>query len=85
MAILLLLFLKGFKTIASTDKVKIAAYQVEGEKMWGVQFHPEVFHSEDGTQMLKNFVVEVCGCRQDWSAGFVYRNYGCPVEGTIGG
>ena len=51
-----------------TDKVKIAAYQVEGEKMWGVQFHPEVFHSEDGTQMLKNFVVEVCGCRQDWSA-----------------
>ena len=58
----------NFKTIASTDKVKIAAYQVEGEKMWGVQFHPEVFHSEDGTQMLKNFVVEVCGCKQDWSA-----------------
>lgn len=57
-----------FKTIASTDKVRIAAYQVEGEKMWGVQFHPEVFHSEDGTQMLKNFVVEVCGCKQDWSA-----------------
>ena len=59
---------ESFKTIASTDKVKIAAYQVEGEKMWGVQFHPEVFHSEDGTQMLKNFVVEVCSCRQDWSA-----------------
>ena len=59
---------ESFKTIASTDKVKIAAYKVEGEKMWGVQFHPEVFHSEDGTQMLKNFVVEVCGCRQDWSA-----------------
>ena len=59
---------ESFKTIASTDKVKIAAYQVEGEKMWGVQFHPEVFHSEDGSQMLKNFVVEVCGCRQDWSA-----------------
>ena len=58
----------NFKTIASTDKVKIAAYQVEGEKMWGVQLHPEVFHSEDGTQMLKNFVVEVCGCKQDWSA-----------------
>lgn len=58
----------NFKTIASTDKVRIAAYQVEGEKMWGVQFHPEVFHSEDGTQMLKNFVVEVCGCKQDWSA-----------------
>jgi GMP synthase (glutamine-hydrolysing) len=58
----------NFKTIASTDKVAIAAYQVTGEKMWGVQFHPEVFHSEDGTQMLRNFVVDVCGCSQSWSA-----------------
>ena len=62
----------GFKIIASTDKVKIAAYQVEGEQTWGVQFHPEVFHSEDGTQMLKNFVVGACGCHQTWSpASFV--------------
>ncbi len=61
-----------FQTIASTDKVTIAAYQVAGEQIWGVQFHPEVFHSEDGTQMLKNFVVDVCGCRQDWSpASFI--------------
>ena len=62
----------NFKVIASTDKVKIAAYQVEGEKVWGVQFHPEVFHSEDGTQMLRNFVVDICGCHQTWSpASFV--------------
>ena len=39
-----------------------------GEKIWGVQFHPEVYHSEDGTQMLRNFVVDVCGCSQSWSA-----------------
>ncbi len=58
----------NFKVIASTDKVKIAAYQVEDEQVWGVQFHPEVFHSEDGTQMLRNFVVDVCGCSQSWSA-----------------
>jgi GMP synthase (glutamine-hydrolyzing), C-terminal domain or B subunit/GMP synthase (glutamine-hydrolyzing), N-terminal domain or A subunit len=57
-----------FKKIASTDKVEIAAYQVENKKIWGVQFHPEVFHTEDGTQMLKNFVVDICGCKQDWSA-----------------
>ena len=49
----------NFKIIASTDKVAIAAYQVSGEEMWGVQFHPEVFHSEDGTHMLRNFVVDV--------------------------
>ncbi len=57
-----------FKKIASTDKVEIAAYQVENKKIWGVQFHPEVFHTEDGTQMLRNFVVDICGCKQDWSA-----------------
>jgi GMP synthase (glutamine-hydrolysing) len=62
----------NFKKIASTDKVEIAAYQIEGENVWGVQFHPEVFHSEDGTQILKNFVVDVCGCKQDWSpASFI--------------
>lgn len=58
----------NFKIIASTDKVAIAAYQVTDEKIWGVQFHPEVFHSEDGTQMLRNFVVDICGCSQSWSA-----------------
>lgn len=62
----------NFKTIASTDKVAIAAYQIKDEQVWGVQFHPEVFHSEDGTQILKNFVVDICGCKQDWSpASFI--------------
>ena len=62
----------NFRIIASTDEVAIAAYQVEGEQMWGVQFHPEVFHSVDGTLMLKNFVVDICGCHQTWSsASFV--------------
>ncbi|KAA6328019.1 GMP synthase (glutamine-hydrolyzing) [termite gut metagenome] len=56
-----------FKPIASTDKVAIAAYQVENEKAWGVQFHPEVFHTEEGTQLLRNFAVDICGCKQDWS------------------
>lgn len=59
---------ESFKVIASTDKVTNAAYQAEGEKLWGVQFHPEVFHSVQGTQLLKNFVVDICGGNQDWSA-----------------
>ena len=59
---------KGFKIIASTAKVAVAAYQAEGEKLWGVQFHPEVFHTVDGTQILKNFVVDICGGKQDWNA-----------------
>lgn len=62
----------NFKVIASTDKVAIAAYQIENEKVWGVQFHPEVFHSEDGTQILRNFIVDICNCKQDWSpASFI--------------
>jgi GMP synthase (glutamine-hydrolysing) len=58
----------NFNIIASTDKVKCAAYRVRGEKVWGVQFHPEVFHSECGTDILRNFVVGICGGKQDWSA-----------------
>ena len=61
-----------FEAIASTQEVEIAAYQIKGEKTWGVQFHPEVSHSEDGTQILKNFVTDICGCHQTWSsASFV--------------
>ncbi|MBP5628416.1 MAG: glutamine-hydrolyzing GMP synthase [Bacteroidaceae bacterium] len=63
---------QGWKTIASTETVTNAAYQSDTEKIWGVQFHPEVFHSVQGTQLLKNFVVDICGSRQDWSsASFV--------------
>ncbi len=59
---------EGFKTIASTETVHYAAYQAEGEPLWGVQFHPEVFHSSQGSLLLKNFVVDICGSHQDWSA-----------------
>lgn len=63
---------RGFRCIASTDKVQYAAYQAEGEPLWGVQFHPEAFHSSQGTLLLKNFAVDICGGRQDWSpASFV--------------
>ena len=58
----------NFKKIASTDTVEFAAYQAKDEKLWGVQFHPEVFHSTQGSLLLKNFVVDICGSTQSWSA-----------------
>ena len=56
----------GFKTIASTDACPSAAMADEGRKIWGVQFHPEVTHSEYGTTILCNFLFSVCGCAGDW-------------------
>ncbi len=56
-----------FEIIASTDTVKVAAYQVKGTQTYGIQFHPEVTHSIDGKQLLQNFLVDICGCLQDWT------------------
>ncbi|MBP3612891.1 MAG: glutamine-hydrolyzing GMP synthase [Rikenellaceae bacterium] len=63
---------ENYKIIASTESVRVAAYHIEGEQTWGIQFHPEVYHSTEGKQLLQNFVVGVCGHKQDWTpASFV--------------
>jgi len=62
---------ENFEIIASTKDVPVAAYHVKGEETWGVQFHPEVFHTLDGTTLLDNFL-NICGCSKDWSpASFI--------------
>lgn len=63
---------QNFNIIASTKDVKVAGYKIDGEQTYGIQFHPEVYHSIQGTQILRNFVVDICGCVQDWSpASFI--------------
>lgn len=58
--------------IASTADVKYAAYASDTNPLWAVQFHPEVFHTSQGKLLLKNFVVDICGSKQQWSpASFV--------------
>jgi GMP synthase (glutamine-hydrolysing) len=62
----------GFEIIASTKDVKVAGYFVPSNKAYGIQFHPEVYHTFQGLQILNNFVVDICGCVQDWSpASFI--------------
>ena len=58
---------QGFEVIATTPKAPFAGIANEDKKIYGVQFHPEVYHSIDGAKILKNFVVEISGCKPDWS------------------
>lgn len=57
----------NFEIISSTNDVKFAGYQVKGEQTYGIQFHPEVYHSVDGATLLSNYCVDICGCSQNWT------------------
>ena len=57
----------NYKIIASTVDVQIAGYHIEGEDTFGIQFHPEVYHSLEGSILLENFIVGICGCTQNWT------------------
>ncbi len=56
-----------FEITTSTQSVKVAGFKVKGEKTYGIQFHPEVYHTTEGSVLLKNFVVSICGCSQNWT------------------
>ncbi len=56
-----------FEVIASTPSVAIAAYKVKQKDVYGIQFHPEVTHTTEGKNLLRNFVLHICGCAQDWT------------------
>jgi len=58
----------NFEILASTDSVQVAAYKMQDQETYGIQFHPEVTHSTEGKTILRNFVVHICGCSQDWTA-----------------
>ena len=58
---------KDFNVLSSTNEVEIAAYDVDNEKTYGLQFHPEVYHSKDGQKLISNFLINICECNQDWT------------------
>ncbi len=58
---------ENYKVVASTEDVNFAAYKIDNEQTYGIQFHPEVYHTTEGQQLLKNFVVDICGSDQSWT------------------
>lgn len=61
-----------FEIVASTADIEVAGFAIKNEPVYGIQFHPEVYHSTEGMKLLKNFVVDICGCSQDWTpASFI--------------
>lgn len=73
----------AFRLIASTDTVKNAAFRIEGEETWGVQFHPEAYHSEEGTKLLANFA-EITGVLGEWTAQGYIENQVAELKAKIG-
>lgn len=68
---------EGFELLATTDSIPIAAFKKPANgthALYGLQFHPEVYHSTEGKKILKNFLVNICGCKQNWTpASFIHE------------
>ncbi len=75
---------EGYQIIASTEDVAVAAFYIENKQIFGIQFHPEVYHSTDGMQLLSNFVLDICGCVADWTPAAFVEETVENLKSTIG-
>lgn len=75
---------EDYQIIASTHDIKVAAYKIKHEDSWGIQFHPEVYHSTEGKILIKNFVVNICGCLQNWTPSAFIETAVAELSKTIG-
>jgi len=57
----------NFIITTSTENVEVAGFKIDGEESYGIQFHPEVYHTTEGSKLLRNFLVDICGCSQSWT------------------
>lgn len=74
----------NYRVISSTRDIRVGAYHIEGEDTYGLQFHPEVYHTTEGKQILYNFLVDICSCSQSWTAGSFIHNTVEELRGTLG-
>jgi GMP synthase (glutamine-hydrolysing) len=74
----------GFESTASTDTIPVAAFSHKEKPVFGVQFHPEVVHSEFGARLLKNFVFDICGLSPDWTPANYISETIRQIRSTVG-
>ena len=73
------------RIIAKTDSIPVAAFELDGSvPTYGIQFHPEVYHSTEGTALLKNFAYGLCGCSGDWTPGHFIDDTIENIKKTVG-
>ncbi|OFY66955.1 MAG: glutamine-hydrolyzing GMP synthase, partial [Bacteroidetes bacterium RBG_13_42_15] len=75
----------GYEITGSTASVKTGAYKIRDEKTWGIQFHPEVYHTTDGLKMITNFVIGICGCSGNWTADSFIESTVQNLQKELGG
>ncbi|MGX1930723.1 glutamine-hydrolyzing GMP synthase [Flagellimonas sp. 2504JD4-2] len=75
---------EGAVRLASTHDVENAAFRIEGEQTFGIQFHPEVYHTKDGKQLLENFLVKIAGLKQDWTPDAFIETTVAELKAQIG-
>lgn len=75
----------GFEVLATTENIPVAAFKHEdGNALYGLQFHPEVYHSSEGKQILNNFLVNICGCSRDWTPAHFITDTVAELKEKIG-
>jgi GMP synthase (glutamine-hydrolysing) len=74
----------SFEVLAHTDNCPIAAFRHKENPIYGLQWHPEVVHTKDGDEMLKNFIFKICKCKPDWSLGDLAAKYTKEIKETVG-
>ncbi|CAD5280610.1 MULTISPECIES: glutamine-hydrolyzing GMP synthase [unclassified Imperialibacter] len=73
-----------YEVIASTPSVHVAAFKLKNEPVYGIQFHPEVTHTTEGKTLLRNFVVHICGCSQDWTPDIFVETTVADLKAKLG-
>lgn len=74
----------NYRITASTNDVRVGGFRIEGEPTFGIQFHPEVYHTLEGKDLLRNFLVDICGCKQSWTPDIFIESTIQSIQSIVG-